>query len=148
MKIPFGKILLSLISLALGVGAWVADYNETHVFNPNWPPHAKFHNGQTMFFGSFMGLMCLVFLWTNFLKVLPKQKVILAAIFPVLYFMTQFGAYFIPGAALRDPEFATGTWSNDNSQLYLALENLVIIILAVSHEIWRLNRKKNLESQN
>jgi hypothetical protein len=36
-----GKILLT-IDGALGlVGAIIADWNETHMFNPRWPPHAK-----------------------------------------------------------------------------------------------------------
>jgi hypothetical protein len=36
-----GKILLTLDGLFLLIGAPLADYNHTHIFNPNWPPHAK-----------------------------------------------------------------------------------------------------------
>jgi hypothetical protein len=42
------RIVLSLIGTATAVGGYLADWNETHVFNPKWSPHAKFHNGQTM----------------------------------------------------------------------------------------------------
>ena len=28
-----------------------------HLFNPRWPPHAKFHNCQTMVMGIFLGLI-------------------------------------------------------------------------------------------
>lgn len=36
-----GKILLTVDAVALIVCAPFFDYNETHIFNPRWPPHAK-----------------------------------------------------------------------------------------------------------
>jgi len=43
-----GPILLSITPLQMAFGAFYNDFNETHVYHPNWPPHARFHNGQTM----------------------------------------------------------------------------------------------------
>jgi hypothetical protein len=40
-----GRILLTLVALVTGLGGYVMDWNETHVYNPHWTPHAKFHNG-------------------------------------------------------------------------------------------------------
>jgi hypothetical protein len=37
-----GKILLTLDAVGLLFGAPLADYNHTHIFNPRWPPHAKY----------------------------------------------------------------------------------------------------------
>lgn len=37
----FGRALLTLDSIMLLFGAFIADWNETHIHNPNWPPHAK-----------------------------------------------------------------------------------------------------------
>lgn len=37
----FGRVLLTLDSVMLLFGAFLADYNHTHIFNPRWPPHAK-----------------------------------------------------------------------------------------------------------
>jgi len=37
-----GRILLTVDSLGLLFGAIVFDWNETHIFNPRWPPHAKY----------------------------------------------------------------------------------------------------------
>jgi hypothetical protein len=36
-----GRILLTVDSIILLLGAPLADYNHTHIFNPRWPPHAK-----------------------------------------------------------------------------------------------------------
>lgn len=36
-----GKLFLTVDAIALLLGAPIADYNHTHIFNPRWPPHAK-----------------------------------------------------------------------------------------------------------
>jgi len=46
-----GRGVLTIGNLLYSVGAFLADFNETHVYNPKWPPHARFHNGQTMTLG-------------------------------------------------------------------------------------------------
>jgi Family of unknown function (DUF6640) len=38
-----GKILITLALAITAVGSLLADWNRTHVFNPEWPPHARFH---------------------------------------------------------------------------------------------------------
>ncbi|MFL6124904.1 DUF6640 family protein [Actinophytocola sp.] len=53
---PFGKVLISLSAVGTMVGAYAADWNETHIYNPTWPPHAKFHNAQTMSMGAALSL--------------------------------------------------------------------------------------------
>jgi hypothetical protein len=40
-----GRLFIVVGNLLYAVGAFIADYNETHVKNPRWPPHARFHNG-------------------------------------------------------------------------------------------------------
>lgn len=56
-----GRALLSLSALGQILGPFLADFNETHVLNPNWPPHARFHNGQTMSMGLLLGITTLFY---------------------------------------------------------------------------------------
>jgi hypothetical protein len=62
-KFPVGKVLISLSAAGTMVGAYIADWNETHIHNPTWPPHAKFHNAQTMSMGVALGAAALRYLW-------------------------------------------------------------------------------------
>lgn len=42
VNMSLGKILLTMDALGLLFGAPIADMNETHQYNPRWPPHAKY----------------------------------------------------------------------------------------------------------
>ncbi|WAL65830.1 acetyltransferase [Amycolatopsis cynarae] len=95
-----GRVLLSATSLTTMFGAFLADWNETHVHNPNWPPHAKFHNGQTMSMGLALGACALGSLWGG----RPSRgRLDAATAFASLYWITQLSAALYPGTALVDP---------------------------------------------
>jgi hypothetical protein len=82
------------------VGPYRADWNETHVYNPAWPPHAKFHNGQTMSLGLALGVTSLWQLWRA-----PSARAGLdaGAVLASLYWATQISALAYPGAKAVDP---------------------------------------------
>ncbi|KAF7341767.1 Alpha beta-hydrolase [Mycena sanguinolenta] len=114
-----GKFLISLVALATSTGCYIADWNETHIYNPTWPPHAKFHNGQTMSMGALLGICTLWYLWAPIAmgaETRAKDKIPLAArrdaelerlrtavLFGALYWVTQASAYVYPGTDAFDP---------------------------------------------
>lgn len=62
-RITLGRFLISIAALMTSTACYVADWSETHVLNPRWPPHAKFHNGQTMSMGLALGIATLWYTW-------------------------------------------------------------------------------------
>lgn len=102
-RFPTGRWLVTLVALVTLGGAYVADWNVTHIFNPRWPPHAKFHNAQTMLFGSLLGALSLWFLWGQ--RGEARATFRLGALFAGLYWVAQAGAILFPGTALVDPEY-------------------------------------------
>lgn len=107
-----GRIILSLVGIELSISPYIADYNETHVTNPNWPPHARFHNGQTMSMGAVLGLTTLYFTWRpvfssiHYTPTAVKDSMFSAAWIGTLYWLTGLSAGLYPGAKFLDPEFA------------------------------------------
>ena len=115
-----GKILMIASNFAYACGAFIADWNETHVKvrsqlsiircdrglinqNPNWPPHARFHNGQTMSLG-----LCL-FAVTTYLLLRPaaskeaaKDSVWISALVGTMYTTAGLSAILYPGVSLDD----------------------------------------------
>ncbi|RDA83986.1 hypothetical protein CP532_6956 [Ophiocordyceps camponoti-leonardi (nom. inval.)] len=101
-----GKVLLSIDAVGLAVGAVVADMNETHMYNPRWPPHAKFHNAQTITLAAILGLLTLFFTWrkcTN--PQIRRDSTKVAMIFGSIYWIAGCCAQLFPGADGLDPEF-------------------------------------------
>ena len=98
-----GKILITIVAVYAAFGSYIFDWNKTHIYNPNWPPHAKFHNAQTMLLGTMIGLLSLWIIWYQKIDTLYKLR--MAASLASLYWITQAGAITFPGTALVDPEF-------------------------------------------
>ncbi|MEU3988083.1 DUF6640 family protein [Streptomyces platensis] len=100
-----GKAMLTVVAVFTGISPYVADWNETHVLNPLWPPHAKFHNGQTMAMGTLLALATLYFVWRR--RGDTRTNLYAATGFAGLYWVSQAAAILYPGAAYFDRPFDT-----------------------------------------
>ncbi|HWE94770.1 MAG TPA: DUF6640 family protein [Tepidisphaeraceae bacterium] len=98
MHVEIAYSLVTVAALLTSGLAYVFEWNDTHVFNPKWPPHAKFHNAQTLLLGSLLGAVSFFLLW-------GRHDVHAAILTCSLYWIAQLGSLAFPGTALVDPEF-------------------------------------------
>jgi hypothetical protein len=97
-----GRIIISFIGLFTLISPYLADWNTTHIYNPTWPPHAKFHNAQTMVLGAFLGSLTLYNLW--FRKSIAEKQILKeSTLLASLYWLAQLPAILFPGTKLIDP---------------------------------------------
>ncbi|HEY0215198.1 MAG TPA: DUF6640 family protein [Cellulomonas sp.] len=125
-KITVGKVLLTVTALYAGAGPYVFDWNKTHIHNPDWPPHAKFHNAQTMSIGAALSAAALTAIWGRGRWSKGRLQVAVGA--ASMYWATQLSAAAYPGVAMMDPPART---SRSGPQTYVAAGALAINILAV-----------------
>ncbi|MBO0730975.1 MAG: hypothetical protein J2P57_17095 [Acidimicrobiaceae bacterium] len=94
------QLMLSGAAFGTIVGTARADLNRTHVFNSDWPPHARFHN--VAGWGTIAGsqLMSLWLTWRGG----PDRElgVKVAALLPMIAWAPFFVAVATPGAAVED----------------------------------------------
>ncbi|MFJ8863952.1 DUF6640 family protein [Streptomyces sp. NPDC102451] len=103
-RISLGKVLISVPAVIAGVGPYIADWNETHIHNPNWPPHAKFHNAQTMSLGAGLAGVTMLQLWRPAdSTAAAKAALDSGAVSAALYWVTQISALAYPGSRAVDP---------------------------------------------
>ena len=93
---------------AYGFGGLIADAivpstARQHLWNPAWPPHAKFHNGQTMLMGILGGSLSLFILFGS--RPLTLPLLLIAAAIAASYWVAMVFAQLFPGTAWFDPEF-------------------------------------------
>ena len=101
------RILFTLSAIGLTVGAHVADLSPSHIFNNRWPPHAKFHTGQTLSMSLLLSLLTIFFAWR---KTSDRREAVFAtAGFAAAYWVTQATAIAYPNTAFYDPEFITAS---------------------------------------
>lgn len=105
------KWIIAFVALA-NFGGFIADAivpatAKQHLWNPAWPPHAKFHNSQTMLMGIFSGALSLMILFGSRPITLPMF--LLATIVASSYFVAMAVAPAFPGTDWVDPEFSAET---------------------------------------
>ena len=100
------------------MGGFLADWNRTHLFNPHWPPHARFHDAMTIALGSLLGSCGLYFLLRGRGKD-PHTDVALGALLPSMFWVAQGASFAFPGAEGLEAEFpemaprVKGVWVNE-----------------------------------
>ena len=108
-----------------------------HLWNPHWPPHAKFHNGQTMLMGIFGGSLSLAILFGARPFTFPLFLIATAA--AANYFVAMAFAPALPGTDWIDPEFAaeSGRPLGLAPQQFVAYVVCGLVLLAVALAIFR-----------
>jgi uncharacterized protein DUF6640 len=97
------QLLITGAAIGTIIGTGRADINRTHMFNPNWPPHARFHN--VAGWGTVVGTQLLA-IW---LAWRPPQRgternlaMTTAAVLPAIAWAPFFAATATPGTAVED----------------------------------------------
>ena len=107
----FAKWIIFLVAI-FNFGGLVADAlvpatAKQHLWNPRWPPHAKFHNGQTMLMGVLGGALSLAVLLS--FRTLTLPLFLIAAASAANYFVAMALVPLFPGTAWSDPGFTSET---------------------------------------
>jgi len=64
MRMPVSsRIFYAILAILMALFSHLADYNASHLFNPIWPAHEKFHDGMTLSLSIMLGLMTILFAW-------------------------------------------------------------------------------------
>lgn len=105
-----------------------------HMRNPNWPPHAKFHNAQYIGMGALTGAIGLRILARR--QGDQRAQFHIAAAMGSVTWLGMWGALLFPGTAAKDPEFEhTGEKVlGMDTQLFVALVMLAGLSGAVALE--------------
>src|SRR4051812_11873395 len=127
-----GRSLIGAVAAVTAVGPFLADWNETHIYNPAWPPHAKFHNAQTMSMGVALGLPVLYYLWK---PVQTRASLATATIIASIYGLTQLSVALYPEISSVDPP-GENTWP----QLRTTLPSLGFVLAGYLIERRRITR--------
>jgi hypothetical protein len=94
-----GRWLLSGVAVMLATNGFLGDWNRTHLFNPRWTPHSKYHDALTLLLGAGMGALSLRALWRR------EPDLETAALLPAIFFGAMAGSFAFPGAGSIAREF-------------------------------------------
>jgi hypothetical protein len=89
--------VLTSVAALTTVGCFLAEWNRTHLFNPDWPPYARFHDALTITLGSLLGLCGLYFL-VGRRGERSDSDLALGALLPSIFWVAQGASFAFPGA--------------------------------------------------
>ncbi len=129
------KIAVSALTIFYGFVPALADLNETHLLNPLWSAHARFHGAWFLAFSAGVALISLYLMWWRDDVFVP---ILLGLMFAVGFWIaTVFGPAC--GGALVDPNGHIQTIAGIEANMFLfsVVTMLLIGALGLAAWIWR-----------
>ena len=103
LKGNYGRIILTVVLVNTAVVSIYVDWNETHLFNPQWTGHAKFHDAAML---HLLAGVCAVGLWLMWRRSPePEIGVRVAALIPIIFWAAfWYTTTLLPETSLRATE--------------------------------------------
>jgi hypothetical protein len=102
MRDNLGRLVLSAVNAFGVVGPYRFDWNDSHIFSPQWSPHARFHGVVSVVMTSTLASAVLWQLWRPGRQAGDGASTF-AMLIPLAYWGPFFVAPFVPGAGVEDP---------------------------------------------
>jgi len=94
-----GKFILGFVLVVGAIVSTAVDWNTTHLFNPTWPPHARFHDALFLMLLNGATLIVLWLLWRPSKE--PGVAVMVATLFSIAVWTPFFYIEaLVPGTSL------------------------------------------------
>ena len=93
-----GRCLLTLANVITVAAPAAADWNDSHIFNPRWPAHARFHGVTALAMATTLASFNIWSVWADG----GDRTRSFAAAVPVAYWAPFFLAPLVPGTTLED----------------------------------------------
>ena len=99
-RVKLGKSVISFVIAASAIVSTLVDWNESHLFNPAWHGHAKFHDALMLCLLAGISIVGLWQLWRDSKE--PEVGIKIAALIPVTFWTP---SYYISATLCRAPAF-------------------------------------------
>src|SRR5580704_19525725 len=114
------KYLISFCALVTIVLPSIMDLNSTHMTNPLWPPHARFHWSIQWYSITMLNMIALYLLWGRYRDRESRLSIIIAGLSPILFWGNFFPSMLMPG---------TSTWPDGIDHFSTVPPNVFIAAL-------------------
>ncbi|MBC7973030.1 MAG: hypothetical protein H7Z11_23385 [Verrucomicrobia bacterium] len=100
LKQKIGRILLSVVLVSTSVVSVAVDWNASHIFSPEWVPHARFHDVAMLHLLCGVSIIGLWLLWRRSPE--PEIGARVAALIPIIFWSAFFyTTLLVPGTSLN-----------------------------------------------
>lgn len=93
------KYLLTFVALVTIILPTIMDLNHTHMTNPLWAPHARFHWSIQWYSITVLNCVALYLIWGRYQEKGSRLATFIAALAPVLFWGAFFPSLLMPGTS-------------------------------------------------
>lgn len=95
----YAKYILSFCALFTIILPSIMDLNSTHMTNPLWAPHARFHWSIQWYSITMLNVIALYLLWGKYADSKSRLATVMAGLSPILFWGNFFPSLLMPGTS-------------------------------------------------
>ncbi len=135
----WGRILITFVIVSGAIISAIADWNTSHLFNPEWIGHARYHDAAMLNLLCGVSVLSLWLMWRRSKE--PDVGVKVATLIPIIFWAAFFyTTWLVPGTSLNagneEPAFFAGVPMYPN----VILAGINIVLSSLGYWLYRRER--------